>query len=197
MQEADEGSKRAVAVGRDDQRAWQFRTGVLAEQGRLEAALEANAEAVRLDATSGGAILQRGWLMILMGKPAEALALVDKAIALNPNVGSTPGRAGSVALYRCQAFLALGRYDDAIAACQKSVVQADYWVTHLFLVAAYAQRGDAAQAAAEKAALLKKRPGVSIAEYKAINRNVGQPAYLQQTETYLYAGLRTAGIPEE
>jgi tetratricopeptide (TPR) repeat protein len=193
LQELDEDSKRAVAVGRDDQRAWQFRANALLVQGRLEAALDANEEAVKLDATGGGALLQRAWLMVLMGRPAETLALVDKATALNPNVGRGHG---SVEFYRCSAFLALGRYDDAAAACEKSVAQCDRWVTHLVLVAAYAQSGEAAQTAVERAELLKRRPGFTIASLKAVDRNMGAPGFHQLAETHLYAGLREAGIPE-
>ena len=193
LQEMDEDSKRAVEVGRDDQRAWQFRANALLVQGRMEAALNANDEAVRLDATGGGALLQRAWLMVLMGRPAETLALVDKATALNPNVGRGHG---SVEFYRCSAFLGLGRYDDAVAACEKSVAQCDRWVTHLVLVAAYAQNGAAAQVAVERAELLKWRPGFTIASLKALDRNMGAPGFHQLAETHLYAGLREAGIPE-
>jgi hypothetical protein len=38
-------------------------------------------------------------------------------------------------------------------------------------------------------------PGFSIADYKALKIS-DVPAYLQQTETHLFAGLRKAGIKE-
>jgi len=44
--------------------------------------------------------------------------------------------------------------------------------------------------------LLKQQPGITIADLKAL-RLSNEPAYLQQTETHLYAGLRKTGIPEE
>jgi adenylate cyclase len=97
--------------------------------------------------------------------------------------------------YQCRAFLALGRYDDAIAACEKSLALADYWSRHLYLVAAYAQKGDLAKAAVAKTELLKRQPGMSIARIKAIKVS-DNPIFQQQTETHLYAGLRKAGIPE-
>ena len=65
----------------------------------------------------------------------------------------------------------------------------------MFLVAAYALQGNQSRAQAEKAKLLAQRPDASIALLKA--RAISDvPAYLQQTEAHLYAGLRKAGIPE-
>jgi hypothetical protein len=62
-------------------------------------------------------------------------------------------------------------------------------------VAAYAHEGEAAKAEAAKAALLRRRPGFSIADIKAGGYS-NEPAWLQQVETHLLAGLRKAGIPE-
>ena len=190
-------SERAIAVGRDDQRAWQLRAAALYLQGRLEGALEAIAEAQRLDPTQANPVLIRAGVMIAMGQPAEALKLVDKAFALDPQFDRDPQGPGEASLKQCVAFVRLGHYDEAIAACEKAEAQHDSWRVHLYLIAAYAQNGDTAKAAAEKAKLLKRRPGYSIAEFRAENRNIGVPTYWQQTETYLFAGLRKAGIPEE
>jgi hypothetical protein len=92
--------------------------------------------------------------------------------------------------------MALGRYNEAIAACEKSVGELDWWMPHLYLIAAYTHTGEAAKAAAEKTKLLKLRPGNSIADFKAL-RLSNDPAFLQQTETHLFADLRKAGIPEQ
>ena len=128
--------------------------------------------------------------MVHTGQPAEALRWLDKAFAVDPSA------LGVTILMRCRAYQALGRYDDAIAACEKSVVGQDYWIPHAYLVAAYAQKGETAKAEAEKIILLKQQPGMTIADLKAL-RLSNEPAYLQQTETHFYAGLRKAGIPEQ
>lgn len=65
----------------------------------------------------------------------------------------------------------------------------------LLLVGAYAQKGDIAKAAAEKAKLLTQPPDVSIARLKAF-RFWQSPIFLQQREAQLFPGLRKAGIPE-
>ncbi len=70
-----------------------------------------------------------------MGRPNEAFALVDQALALQP---AAAGTASYLADSRCGAYMALGRYDDAIAACERSASLADSWFPHVYLVAAYA-----------------------------------------------------------
>ena len=103
--------------------------------------------------------------MTLMGRPTETLALVDKAIALNPNVAREHGTAE---FRRCAALLGLGRYDDAAAACERSLTLCDEWLTHVVLIAAYAQSGEADQAAVETAELLRQQPRFTIANLKAL-----------------------------
>jgi hypothetical protein len=96
-------------------------------------------------------------------------------------------------LQRCRANLLLGRYDEAIVACEKDVALNNWWRPHVYLVAAYAQKGDNGNASAEKTALLKMRQGFSIADYKAL-RLSNDPVFLQQVEAQLFTGLRKAGI---
>ena len=130
------------------------------------------------------------------GRLEEALAAVEQTLTLKPPAGHTDW----LFLCRCRASLGLGRYDDAIAACEKSTSSGDSWPgslsPHIFLVAAYALRGNDDRAHAEKTKLLTQRPGFSIAGFKAA-RISNVPAYMQQIEAHLYAGLRKAGIAEE
>ena len=143
-----------------------------------------------LNPTMPWPLLQRALIMVHTGQPAEALPWIEKAFAVDPQLTIL------AVFLRCRAYQALGRYDDAIAACEKSVAGDDWWLVHAYLVAAYAQKGETAKAEAEKVILLKQQPGVTIADLKAL-RLSNEPAYLQQTETHLYAGLRKAGIPEK
>jgi tetratricopeptide (TPR) repeat protein len=161
-------------------------------QRRWESALEANAKAEKFDPNSWFVLGQRSAIMYLTGRPVEALALVESALALDPQDPETIGHA---MLQRCRASLALGRYDDAVVACEKNVAVDDWWLPHLYLVAAHTQKGEHNEASAERARLLQLRPGISIAAFKAL-RYSDDPNYLLQAETQLYAGLRRAGIPE-
>ena len=181
---------RAVGLDPDDPNVWALRAQALARQWRWDAALEANSKEQSLDRTRAGPIVLRAWMMNMMGKPAEALPLVDRALALNPL------DVGFALRIRCRSYLVLGRYKDAIDACEKSGTFEDFWAAHLYLVAAYAHEGEVAKAEAAKAALLRRRPGFSIADFKAMKAS-NEPAYWQQVETHLYSGLRKAGFPEQ
>jgi adenylate cyclase len=192
VQGLDEVSTRAVNVDPNNAYTWGLRSEALAWQWRWEAALEANAKATRLQPFNPWLLTQQAKLMLNTGHPTEALAQMDKALALQPQNNQALGYA---LLIRCCAYQTLGRYDDAIAVCEKSVAQDDWWLGHAYLVAAYAQKGETAKAEAEKITLLKQQPGFSIADLKA-QRVSNDPTYLRQTETHLYAGLRKAGIPE-
>ncbi|HEU0198907.1 MAG TPA: winged helix-turn-helix domain-containing protein [Burkholderiaceae bacterium] len=190
IQELDEISNRAVAVDSNDPRAWHTRFLALWWQFQWDAALEANARAIRLDPTRARLLSVRAVLMNLMAKPADALPLLDQALALDPLDVGVPMR------IRCHAYLLLGRYRDAIAACERALPFEDNELPSQFLVAAYAHEGELGKAAAAKAMVLKRRPGFAIADVRAA-RMSNVPAYLEMLETHFVAGLRKAGIPEQ
>jgi adenylate cyclase len=190
VRELDDVTNRAVATDASDPAAWWARGVALLWQWRWPAALEATTKSSSLNPTWPSPLVQRAWIMVHTGQPAEALRWLDKAFAVDPNA------AGLQILMRCRAYQALGRYDDAIAAGEKAVVGQDYWIPHAYLVAAYALKGEAAKAKAEKTILLKQQPGMTIAALKAM-RLSNDPNYLEQTEAHIYAGLRKAGIPDQ
>jgi len=191
VKELDEISSRAIRADRDNPSAWILREHALWRQWRWNEAFEANAEALRIDPYRNSTLGDRGLLLNFTGRPEEALRLLEQAIALDPRGPGVPG----FLQFQCRAYLALGRYDDAILACQKSLALEDYWLRYLYLVAAYGQKGDFAKAAVAKTELLKRQPGMSIARIRAIKVS-DNPAFQQQAENQIYAGLRKAGIPE-
>jgi tetratricopeptide (TPR) repeat protein len=189
VQELDALSMRAVALDPDDPMAWSLRAHALVSQWRWEAALEANSKEQSLDRTRARPLVARAWMMNLLGKPAEALPLVARALELDPL------DVGPALVFRCRSYLVLGRYKDAIGACERAGTSEDHWGVHLFLVAAYGHEGEVAKAEAAKSALLRRRPGFSIADLNQGDLS-NEPAWLEQSETHLFAGLRKAGIPE-
>jgi len=191
LKEMDDLSLRAVQADRNDPRVWSFRTYALEFQERWDAALQASAEGMRIDPYRFATLGSRAWLLIFTGHADEALPVLDRAIALDPQ--------SALAWFisaKCAAHSSLGHYDDTIADCEKFLALEEDWYGHVHLVGAYAQKGDMAKAAAEKAAALKLDPNLSIARLKAFPlwRN---PVFLQQLEAHLFAGLRKAGIPEQ
>ena len=135
---------------------------------------------LRLDPARASTLGNRALYMNWMGRPAEALPLTAKAIEINPADRSFELRVA------CRAYLQLGRYDDAIAACEKSAAEDEYWTMHVYLVAAYGQKGETAKAATAKVEALKRQPKLTIKWYKDFLLQVSDNAiFQQQDETHL------------
>ncbi len=187
VQRLDELSKRILGNDSASAPGWQFRAETLARQWRWDAALEASDKALALDPGRALGFGHRAHLMILLGRPAEALALVDKALALADQ------RFGYALLQRCRAQMALGQYREAVTSCEKSVSREELWLAHAYLAAAYALLGEDDNMKREKAALLQQYPNISIARIAAM-RYSDVPQYLRQIEEHLNRGLAKAGI---
>jgi len=193
VREMDEYSARAVHQDDKDPRAWTVRARALAWQHRWDASLEATANVEKLDPARVETFAHRAQVLINLGEPERALTKLDEMKKLDLPDAEW---ASWTMFLRCRAFLALGRYNDAIASCERSIAAGEnWWMVYCYLVAAYAQKGDTARAAAERVKLEAYVPGFSIADFNAIKLSDKQ-LYQAQTERHLYAGLRKAGVPE-
>lgn len=95
----------------------------------------------------------------------------------------------------CKSYLYLGRYDEAVAACEKSAGLNNSWVDQVYLTAAYGQKGDLVKAKIARQELLKLQPNYTIERYRRTWYS-GTPAFFDLVERHLAAGLRKAGIPD-
>ena len=191
LHHADVLTARAVELAPDYGSAWDGRADVFSAQQRWEPALEANAVSLRLDPSNPNTYTNRALLLLWGGQAAASLPLTERAVVLDPS------NAGHLLMIQCHDYLMLGRLDEAIAACEKSIGQFDQWLVYVYLDAAYAQKGDTNKAAAIKAELLKRKPDLSIENLRAEMRTwSNHPVFQQQTEENVLAGLRKAGIPE-
>jgi tetratricopeptide (TPR) repeat protein len=192
LDEADALTSRAVAVAPDYALAWNARSNVFAFQQRWDPALEANGVALKLDPSNSSIYTWRALLLLWSGQAAASLPLTERAMVLDPS------NAGQLLMVQCHVYLLLGRPDDAIAACEKAIGQADFWLIYTYLGAAYAQKGEINKAAATKAELLKRKPKLSIESLRTIFQGwSNHPVFQQQTEESVLAGLRKAGLPEK
>ena len=148
-------------------------------------------EAHRLDPSHLGYVVQRGWLLSMMGRADEALRIADDALARDPSLDTNPNFRHN----QCYAQVLLGRFEEAITSCEKSIAGGDDWWPYFFVTVAYAQAGDVTRAATSKAELLRRRPEFSIARLNKMGLS-DNPVYLKQAETNVIPGLRKAGIPE-
>ena len=158
--------------------------------GRWNAALEASAAAIKLDPYEPRWYLLRAGDMILMARLDDALEMTDRALALYP--GSALATATA-----CEVHVLAGRTERGNLDLRTSLRSARTdWPIHLALAAAYANHGEMAKAAAAKAEVLRIIPGLTIAQLRA-KRASDNPEYVTLAETYWYAGLRKAGLPEK
>jgi TolB-like protein len=181
---------RAVNIDYNDAVAWSNRALVFAFEGRMAQALAASDRARELDPSRRYVITWRAWLKILQGRPEEALALLQEARQVFSGGDALETRLA------CMANLHLGRYDEAIALCERSAALDTWYWDHALLAAAYANKGEQQKAAAAEARVDKLLPGFSIGLMKS-RRYSTEPAFLQQAEQHLYAGLRRAGVPDK
>jgi len=191
-QEMAEFTGRALAIDRSDPGVWRDRAAALSMQWRWNAALEALAEAHRLDPSNIGDAIDRVWQLSMMGNADESVRIAESALAAEPGLDLDPGFRHN----QCYAQLLLGQFDKAVSSCEKSVAGGESWWPWFFLTVAYSQSGDMAKATTAKAELLKRRPSFSIAQLNAMGLS-DNSVYLKQADDNVIAGLRKAGVPEK
>lgn len=112
---------------------------VLAE-GRNEEAFRYADDAVRLDDKSALALHAKGLVLSTTGSLGDALALIERSIALDPNNQS-------FLLNYCSTLEAMKRYEDAIQACTKVLALDEAVGPPYFIRArAFEGKGDTARA---------------------------------------------------
>lgn len=190
--EADNLTQQAIAVDEYDAFAWRIRGEALRLLHQWDSALEANEKAIRLDPSRISNLWVRGLYLVWTGRPEAALPLVERSMKISPvNLGFGERIA-------CQAYISLGRFKDAVAACERSVVNDSWWYVHLYLAVAYAQVGEEKKAAAEVKKAIAREPKATIAWYRELNyQDSDNTLWRQQYDTFFEPGLRKAGLPEK
>ena len=183
-------TERAVSLDPSDDFAWVMRAWALDRLGRWDEALSAIDRAEALNQWRPVTFISRSWFMISIGRPADALAAAQRATAIDP-----PGNYVTQ-LLTCNSYFYLGRYEDAVAACEKSGGGDNWWTIQMYLAAAYVQLGDLNKAKIARDELLKRQPGFTIERYRQ-TYDSGTPAFFDLVEKHLAPGLRKVGIPEK
>jgi adenylate cyclase len=150
--------------------------------------------AIALDRNYAPATANLGFARVLMGQPAEALPLLERAIRMSPRdplLAIWHSRIGQAEMY-------LARYESAKAALQTALgLNPGLAWSHFYLAAVYALNDNNEKAAASLAEAQRLSPELSsVARYKAISQ-ISHPALQALREQTLIPGLRLAGLPVE
>ena len=190
---ADEAATRAIATAPDYAQAHYVKAEVLGLSHRFDAALATYDRAIALDRNHAAAYVGRARNLIAIGRAADTLAPVEKAIRLSPR---------DPELYvwyfvLCHAYTHLARDAQAIDWCLKSIATGkSFWGAWTDLASAYAWRGQNAEAAAAIAELLKVRPGFTLQKLAQDGSgHSDNPTFRKEFER-IVEGARKAGLPE-
>ena len=160
---------------------------------RFDAALATYGRAIALDPNHAAAYVSRGRALIAIGRAAEAMTPVEKAIRLSP-------RDPDLFIWYyvlCHAHSHLGRDAPAIEWCLKSTATGkSFWGAWTDLAAAYAWRGQKAEAAAAVAELLKVRPGFTVETLAQDGAQYSDNPTFRKEFERIVEGARKAGLPE-
>src|SRR6516164_7163658 len=182
-------ARAALELGRDDPVVLSLAGWVVATLGHdVEAGVAAAEQAVHLSPNSAQVVDLSGYLLTLTGNQETALERFATALRLSP---------GDPLSYRFNtgagiACLLMGRYDDAVAFCEKARRSHGKWgPTFRILTAGYAHLGQTQKASEALVRYRDLEPSASIAHLRRQlpYRNVEQAEHL-------WEGLRKAGLPE-
>jgi TolB-like protein len=160
------------------------------ESGRHSLALAEHEVATSLNPNSAFAQWCFGYGLLRADRPQDALDRFDLALRLSPR---DPG-AWSYQTLRAASLYQLGRYEEAIAAARDAtrtpLADVVWPLVHWAASQGQLERGEAASVVEE---LRRKRPGLTIAAFRAWPHN--EPRSVSSLER-LVDGLRKAGLPE-
>jgi adenylate cyclase len=152
--------------------------------GDCDSAIEMANRAVALNPNSFGAWINRGWVYKIAGEPEQAIQSFERSIRMSP----VDPHVHHSLVGMAQAFIELGRFDEAVLAGKKAQRQSPSWsVPYRCLASAFAHLGRDADAREAAARLLEIDP-VTISAWIARGG--------QSNAKLLTEGLRKAGLPE-
>jgi adenylate cyclase len=190
---AETAARKAIGLDRNVALA-HFALGyVLRLRGDHPGSLASFQEAIRIDPNFARAYAQAANALVFLGKPADAIPMVDQALQLSPNDPAI----GVFYWVKGRAYFTLGDYPKAIEALSESArVRPNLWYVQAWLAAAHALT-DQAPKASETLVAFNSKFG---SEYTLdrITKYYQEEQYknptLQAASAHVLEGLRKAGM---
>jgi TolB-like protein/Tfp pilus assembly protein PilF len=196
LREAEEAVRKALLIDPNHALAYVAHGLIERAHGAHQSALEAFTRAIELDRNFAFAYAHKGNQLILVGRPAEALPMVEQAIRLSPHDPSI----GMFYWIIARVHFFTGQYDQAIPWLRKSVAaRPNLWFNHLYLVSACALANMPEQAAQALSEFNHRFPNpvYTLAVVKARERAIpnDEPTVVAARNQF-HLGLVRAGITE-
>ena len=156
--QAEKMAKKAISLGTTWPDPHKTLSRVYLMQRKYEEAIAEGELAVALAPNSAGAQVQLGANLNFAGRPEEAIPFIKKALRLDPfPLHHTYSQL-------CIAYRCLGRYEEAVAACEKAVQLApDSAIRYMSSAIVYSLAGHDEEARAAVQEALRLEPKMSIA----------------------------------
>ena len=186
LERAFEAAQKAVALDDSLPLARAYLAWVYVMKKQHEAAIAEANRAIELDPNFSEGYARLGAILTLSGRPEESVSLLEKAMRLDPHYPPTH------LFFLGHAYYALGKYEEAIVALQRSLTRAPTSITpHRTLAVIFSELGRMEEARAEVAEMLKISPHVSLGGQKERIPFKDQAVLARYLD-----GLRKAGLPE-
>lgn len=191
LTQAKDGIAQVLARAPNHARAHYVHGQILREEKHSEAAIHAFQTALNYDRNLVAAHAYIGNLKLRTGRTAELFAHVETAIRLSPRDPDM-----YIWFYWIgHAHTHLAHWDEAIEYCGKSVTLHPTWLAYVDLAAAYAWKGQEAEAHNAIVEFTKLKPNYTVKQW-ANARFSDDPTFLKEY-ALITEGLRKAGLPEE
>jgi adenylate cyclase len=177
--------QHALNIDGNDHLALSMRGYAAAWSGDFDTAREMVDRAVASNPNAAFAWGARGWTYQVAGNAEEAIRSFERAVRLSPFDPLLFLRLTEMG----DAFIRLGRFDEAVAAAKKALSQKQtFAAAYCCLTTALAHLGREAEARQAAARLLELQPDFRISEWVARSGRRQDQIFID--------GLRKAGLPE-
>jgi TolB-like protein len=183
LDRALELARKAVELDANDSFCWASLGWVYLQRKTFDLAETYLQSALEMNPNNAVHVALYGDLLTYRGRPDDAIEWYDQARRIDRFRPTWHWRHLGVALFAAR------RYDDAIAAFDRSPIK-PFWV-HAYVAACHAQSGRSELARKSTAEVVRLRPDFSLT---TLSRK--EPYKLQSDVEHLLEGLRKAGLPE-
>jgi adenylate cyclase len=184
VRKAEEYIERALAIDAENPDAHRAVAGLLLMRSEFAAAVVAARRAVELAPNLSDVLMFASFVLQCSGHFAEAVALIERAIALSPKY--PPNYLGQLG----NAYRLSGRMDDALAAFRSYNARSPgFGLVDMVMLHEQAGRPDEARAAARQ--LLAERPGFTVSAWIRTQMRCDTEQLAADI-----ASLRAVGLPE-